>query len=105
MSEIAILVRQIEIVIVNERLRFKKVVRLVAIDRRSKHHRNRDRIEERRDDRRAVRAPSHAGLICQGDENKKRRGDANAECHHCKIRINVETKWAGDDGERAEGVP
>src|SRR5947209_3165505 len=72
LCERRVLIAQIEIVIMNERLGDEKVERFVAVDRRAHLRRHDERVDDRGDDRSARRRPFH---FCTAREHDTKRGE------------------------------
>src|ERR1051326_8222911 len=84
--ERCVLIAQIEIVIVDERLGDQKVERLVAVGRRSHLRRDDERVDDRGNDRGTRRRPLHLRAAREGDRERRELQDGNRREREVDVR-------------------
>ena len=87
----------------HERFGDEEVVRLVAVDRRLQHRRNRAAVNDERDQRGAIRAPAYVLLIGNREEEREERQLDNRESHDREVPVEIDV--AREQCERGEQRP
>jgi hypothetical protein len=94
---VRVLVRQVQVLVARDRMRDEQVVRLVAVDRRLQHRRDRERVDDRRDDRGVIHRPAH--LPARRVEERERRDLDRSDGDASEIRIESGNAPPEDPGE------
>ena len=102
-GQVAVLIGEIEVVVLHHRLRHQEVERLVAVDRKRDRRQDDEPVDQQRHERRSVRRP--ADVAREGDEGEEHGQLQHAKGDDDEASVDRDAERAGKKNRRAEEQP